>query len=333
MIKVILFSTINHSRFTPVRLVLIKTINKKHVTGFINNRENKGGYIANLNLITMKILVPTDFSKNAEKAIEYAAVIAKSSSAAIELLHVYTEPVTRNNIAYPLIFEETAWAVKTAREQIEKRCAEISAEKGIPCEGKVKIGATAEEIIKEADASQVDFIVVGTKGASGLDKVLFGSTTTSVIEKAPCPVLSVPMDAAIAPPKKIVFATNYHEGDMKALKKLTKFGSFFNAELIVLHVSKENLKSERDLVEQFSKAVAKESGSQQPYYYALPHENTEKGINLFIDSSGADLIALSTRKRTVFEKMFDPSLAKKLAYQARLPLLAFHAGGDLDGEG
>jgi nucleotide-binding universal stress UspA family protein len=280
----------------------------------------------------MKILVPTDFSKNANKAIEYASVIAKSSGGTLELLHVYTEPVTRNNVAYPLIFEETAWAAKTAREQIEKLCAEISEEKGVPCEGKVKIGVTAVEIIKEAADSKIDFIVIGTKGASGLDKVLFGSNTTSVIEKAPCPVFSVPMDAVIAPPKKIVFATNYHEGDMKALKKLTKFGSLFNAELLVLHVSKENLKSERDLVEQFSKAVAKESGSPQPYYYALPHENTEKGINLFMDSSGADLIALSTRKRTVFEKMFNPSLTKKLAYQARLPWLAIHAGGDSDGE-
>lgn len=272
----------------------------------------------------MKLLVPTDFSKNANKAIEYAAVIAKSSGGTLKLLHVYTQPVTRNNVAYPLIFEETAWAVKTAREQLQKLSAQISEENGLHCETQVNIGETVTEIINEAAAINADFIVMGTKGVSGLDKMLFGSNTTEVIEKAFCPVLSVPMDAVVVPPKKIVFATNYREGDMKALKKLTQFGAIFHAELTVLHVAKENLKSERDLVEQFSKAVAKESGAQQPYYYALPHENTQKGINLFLDSSGADLIALSTRKRNVFEKVFDPSLTKKLAYQARLPLLAFH---------
>lgn len=278
----------------------------------------------------MKILVPTDFSKNAHKAVEYATVIARSSNGTIELLHVYTEPVTRYNIAYPLIFEATAAAVKEARAQLEELRREISEANGVRCEVQVKIGGPANVIINEALAGGADFIVIGASGASSLDKVLFGSNTTSVIEKAPCPVISVPIDAPLTAPKKIVFATSYHEGDIKALKKLAMFGSPFNAEIIIVHVSKENLKSERDLAEQFSKAVAMENDSKQPYYYVLPHENTEKGLNAFIDSSGADLIALSTRKRNVFEKLFDPSLAKKLAYQARLPLLAFHAGGDVE---
>jgi nucleotide-binding universal stress UspA family protein len=74
----------------------------------------------------MKILVPTDFSKNASHAIDYATEIVRTSGGTLELLHVYTQPVTRNNIAYPLIFEETQWAVKTANEQLEKVCGEIS---------------------------------------------------------------------------------------------------------------------------------------------------------------------------------------------------------------
>ncbi len=276
----------------------------------------------------MKILVPTDFSKNAEKAIEYAAVIAKSTGGILKLLHVYTQPVTRNNVAYPLIFEETASAVKKAREQLEKCCAELSEEQGIQCEGQVNIGVIVDEIVKEAAASKADFIVIGSKGVSGLNKLLFGSNTASVIEKAPCPVFSVPVNAMVTPPKKIVFATNYQDGDMIALKKLTQLSSLFNAELTILHVSKEELKSERDLVEQYSKEAAKNSGSPPPYYYVLPHENTQQGINLFMESSEADLIALSTRKRNVFKRMFDPSLTKKLAYQSRMPLLAFHDGGD-----
>jgi nucleotide-binding universal stress UspA family protein len=275
----------------------------------------------------MKILVPTDFSKNADKAIDYATVIAKSTGGILKLLHVYTPPVTRNNVAYPLIFEETASNVKKAREQLEKCCAELSKDQGIQCEGQVSIGVTVDEIVKEAAASKADFIVVGSKGVSGLNK-LFGSNTASVIEKAPCPVFSVPVNAMVTPPKKIVFATNYQDGDMRALKKLTQLTSLFNAELTILHVSKGELKSERDLVEQYSKEAAKNSGSPPPYYYVLPHENTQDGINLFMESSEADLIALSTRRRNFFKRIFDPSLTKKLAFQSRMPLLAFHDGGD-----
>lgn len=273
----------------------------------------------------MKILIPTDFSKNAKRAIDYALLLAAATKSTITLVHVYSPVVTRNNLSYPLIQDEIANQVKLANEQLAELGSEISSDKGIPCEYRVMVGEMVDEITHEAKVSKADMIVMGTKGASGIEKLLFGSKTASVIERTPCPVLAIPDGTAIVLPKRIIFATDFHDSDMQTLKSLTKLVETLNAELMILHISKEKLKSERDLIEQFSKAVAIETDYKQPFYYVMAHEDTQKGIDLFVDSTGGDMIVLSTRKRSVFEKLFDSSLTKKMAYHSLVPLLAFHA--------
>jgi hypothetical protein len=57
----------------------------------------------------------------------------------------------------------------------------------------------------------------------------------------------------------------------------------------------------------------------------MTHDDIEKGVEQFADSVGGDLLALTIRKRSTFEKLFDASLTKKMVYNTRLPLLAFHA--------
>ncbi len=273
----------------------------------------------------MKILIPTDFSKNATHAIKYASAMAKALGAEIKLLCVCAPPLSRNDVAYELVEAEMASAEDAAHKELSKLSHEILDDVGISFEKEVRTGSTAYEIINAASESKIDLIVMGTKGATGIGRLLFGSNTAKVIEATPCPVLAVPADAAIALPKKIVFATNFYDSDIQTLKELSTLVNKLNAELILLHVSKEKVKSERDTIEAYSKTVALETGHQEPFYYVMQHDDAQEGINLFIDSVAADLIALSTRKRNEFEKLFDRSLTKKIAYQARLPLLAFHA--------
>ncbi len=274
----------------------------------------------------MKILIPTDFSANADHALNYASLLGKVMNANLILLHVYTPPVTRGNVAYPLITEEIGRMIGEATEKLHTISSALSEEYGISCEHRVRMGSPVGEIVNEAENSQADLIVMGTLGASGLAKMVFGSNTASVMERAICPVLAVPANTTLALPKKIVFATDYEDNDIQTVKELNKIARRLKAEFILLHVSKENLKSDRDLIEDFSKAIAKEVNIEQPFYYVMHHENTQKGIDHFVDSVGAHLIALSMRKRSVFEKLFGSSLSKKMVYQACLPLLIFHAG-------
>jgi nucleotide-binding universal stress UspA family protein len=272
----------------------------------------------------MKMLIPTDFSANARHALNYAALLAKTMKARLILLHVYTPPVTRENIAYQIITQEIGSMLSDAKEKLQAIASAITDEYGIDCDQLVRMGNPVSEVVQEAETNQVDFIVMGTLGASGLSKIIFGSNTTSVMERATCPVLAVPANSSLALPAKIVFATNFEDNDLQTVKVLANITRSLKAELILLHVSKDNLQSDHDLIENFSKAVANEVNMDQPFYYVLHHENTQAGIDHFIDSVEADLLAVSMRKRSLFERIVAPSLSKKIAYQARLPLLVFH---------
>lgn len=273
----------------------------------------------------MKILIPTDFSNNAGHALNYAALLGQVMNADLILLHVYTPPVTRGNVAYPLVNEEIGRMMNEATEKLLTISSALSENYGISCEHRVRMGSPVGEIVNEAENSHVDLIVMGTLGASGLAKMVFGSNTASVMERATCPVLVVPADSALVLPVKIVFATDYDDNDIHTMKQLVNITKRLKAEFTLLHVSKDNVRSDHDLIEHFSKAVAEEVNIDQPYYYVMHHENTQKGIEHFVDSVGADLLAVSMRKRGIFEKLFGSSLSKKMAYQARLPLLVFQA--------
>ena len=274
----------------------------------------------------MKILVATDFSANASHAVKYAGTLAKAFGAEIILLCICAPPLLRNDASLSTIEDEIKRAEHAALVKLEAVCREIIDSFGITCLTAVRTGGVASEIIQAAIDYKADVITMGTTGASGIGRFLFGSNTGEVIEGTPCPVLAVPPDAPISLPKKIVYATNFYDSDKQTLIDLNVLVGRLNAELTILHVSKEKIASEEDLIEEFSRTVARETGRQAPFYYVLKHSDTQEGINFFIDSVGADLIALSTRKRREFEKLFNRSLTKKIAYQARLPLLAFHAG-------
>jgi nucleotide-binding universal stress UspA family protein len=274
----------------------------------------------------MKILVPTDFSDNAANAIRYAVSFARATHSDIVLLNVYTPAVTRNNMAYATVQDEIGMATQLAHDRLTQRCRDIAYEDGVSCSYRVAVGMVVEEIVNLAKAEDVHFILMGTKGASGVERVLFGSNTASVLERAHCPVLAVPAQVEPVVPKKIVYATNYLDSDLEILHGLTTLCTMTGAELLMLHVAEEHQKIEADFIERFSKIVSAETRFRELFYYVLSHHDIQEGIQQFVDSVNADLLVMSTRKRTLLERLYDPSITKKLVYQLKLPLLAFHAG-------
>lgn len=70
--------------------------------------------------------------------------------------------------------------------------------------------------------------------------------------------------------------------------------------------------------------MKKETQYSRLFYYVLPHDDNEKGINLFVKSMNCDMIALATRKRNFMERLISSSLTKEIVQQAAIPVLAFH---------
>ena len=139
------------------------------------------------------ILVPTDFSADAEKALSTATELAKLFGAEIVVLHAYHVDIPMvspmdGGYALPLGFYEDLRSQATA--QVEKLAKEVAAE-GIEATGIALQEPAAVATVAQAESLPVDLIVMGTRGLTGLKPVLLGSVAERVVRTAPCPVLTV----------------------------------------------------------------------------------------------------------------------------------------------
>ncbi len=141
-----------------------------------------------------KILCPTDFSENSEHALKYALALATLSQADLQLFHV-VEPITypqSTEFFEPVLDEvELMMKMETAfQQQLEDQVTTLKAQYP-KIKGKLVTGNTFLEIIQAARDDDVDMIVMGTHGRTGLAHVLIGSVAERVVREAPCPVLTV----------------------------------------------------------------------------------------------------------------------------------------------
>ncbi len=139
------------------------------------------------------ILVPTDFSADAEKALSTATELAKRFGARIVVLHAYHVDIAvvspmAGGYALPQGFYEDLRSRATA--QVEKLAKEAAAE-GIEATGIAIQESDAVAIAAQSESLPADLIVMGTRGLTGLKHVVLGSVAERVVRTAPCPVLTV----------------------------------------------------------------------------------------------------------------------------------------------
>ena len=143
------------------------------------------------------ILVPTDFSDHAGKALTTAKELAQALGAKIVVLHAY-------HVDVPMISPMAGGAVLPqsfyddlrahAKSEVEKLAATVAGD-GVEVTG-VALGDPAGlAIIAEAERLPADLIVMGTHGHTGLKHVVLGSVAERIVRTAPCPVLTVKADA------------------------------------------------------------------------------------------------------------------------------------------
>jgi nucleotide-binding universal stress UspA family protein len=140
-----------------------------------------------------RILLPTDFSKHSNVAMTYAAALAEKFAAELYLLHVVQDLalfIPDAVAVAPPVAPPVEEFLAAAREALE-RVSKGSQLAGLPVHREVREGTPFYEIIRFAKEMNIDLIVMGTHGHTGLTHVLLGSVTEKVVRKAPCPVLTV----------------------------------------------------------------------------------------------------------------------------------------------
>lgn len=271
----------------------------------------------------VNILVPTDFSDLSRVAIDFAIKVANKLDGNITLLNVVTviQP-TRASMRLRLeALEEELLAV--AREDMKELEREISrkVKTSQPVKSKVVQGSSFNATVKnEAKRLKSGLIIIGTRGANGLKKVLLGSNTASLIEISHIPVLVVPELAEFKSFKNLIYATDLHHLD-EEIEALLPYIKIFESTVHIFHAV-SNAKAVAAAEEKIKTAISKVKYSKIDWK-VIVSKDIDKSVEDYVKETNSDLLTTFTREHSFYEKLFDRSLTRKLAFQSKLPFLAF----------
>jgi len=140
-----------------------------------------------------KILVPTDFSPDSDKALKEALDIAKQTNAKVFLLHVIGKHIQQSvdvySIDYRVVQDMEKQIKKSAIEKMEKQLAKFPQTQEIEIASNIRNGVAYEEILKEQEEKNIDLIVLASLGRTGLSKYLLGNVARIILKEAKCHVL------------------------------------------------------------------------------------------------------------------------------------------------
>ncbi|WP_100614607.1 universal stress protein [Confluentibacter citreus] len=192
------------------------------------------------------ILLPTDFSKNSINAIQYAIDMFQNTNCDFYLLNVQKASSFISDDIMVMSSSTTIYQtlISAAKKSIDNIILKIKAKHlndKHQFHSIVDYDNLIDSINQVSKIHHVDLIVMGTKGASGLEKVIFGSNTVHVMQRCHVPILAIPDNCKFNGLHKVLFTTNHLElYGVEELKWLKDFNSLYNSELEILHIKDEN---------------------------------------------------------------------------------------------
>ena len=277
-----------------------------------------------------KILIPVDFSEDSQSAVQYACQLVSQNENAqeIDLVHVFTHH--SNAYMNRRIHQLEDPQVKIAEKDMERLLDKVQKEyPTIQFNSLFKEGNLFEEISEVTSGFNYDAVVMGTKGASGLEAIFLGSNTYDVILNTKTPVLGIPQNTKGLKKDRVGLLCNFKEGEIEVLQQATKLiGKEF--ELVLIYVNKDDRRigdidiQFKDWIEEIINRV----GIQNISYTVKPQvlynraaENVSHAIaNVLIDEQ-IDFLLITRSRKSIFRKLVEENIVRKMAYNMTVPTL------------
>lgn len=262
-----------------------------------------------------KILIPVDFSNYSMKACEFAFNLAKTENAEVILLHVYFTPIYASSLPYGDVFNYQIGDEESVKTIIQKVHSDLNAlsekikEKvasgefpNVKYSCILREGIPEEEILRYAKEQRPMVIIMGTRGKNQKDIDLIGSVTAEVIDRSRTAVLAIPENTPFFNTWK-----SFH----------------FSVSLIHLTDSKDTWNEIKlaGIKEYFHKQYP----GLEIHYDVVMNDNLLKGLDQYIKDNHIDIITLTSYKRNIFARLFNPSIARKMIFHSDTPLLVINS--------
>lgn len=276
------------------------------------------------------ILYATDYSQNSVAGLLYAHNLCLKLKAKLLVLHVFDEPMslaTKVSLAY-LKKEQELFEVH--KMKLEVFCYEhlkdsaIVDRQVIAIENRSSTDGILEAIVKH----DPDMVVVGTKGGSALKEFLLGSTAVGLIKKAPCSVLTVPENTTPTPPHTLVYATDFEDADIFAIRQLVKIAEPFKAAVKIVHITTKAEYEEDRQVEWLKKMLEQKVNYKPMGFERILSEDILKELHTYIERSEVSILGMLERDDgSLMRKFMHKDLVIAMESYLTIPLLCFKVGG------
>ena len=271
-----------------------------------------------------KILLPTDFSENSYNAIRYAVELFSHEKCAFYLLNTYT-PILYDN-EYLVYSATQPTLTEIYRNNSAKGLNRIlkKIKKNFPNDEHEfhKISSfniLTDEIKEQVKEKEIDLIVMGTKGATGADEILFGSNTVQAIKKAKCPLLAIPSHFDFAEPKRILLPTDF-ETDLPPLLEILKdIIDHYSSKINILHVYFGAELSEDQ--EKRKKALGTAFKDQEHHFYSIADKSVPQAIYDFQEDNEVDMLVMVNNKHSFFENLLFRPVINEIGFHVKVPFL------------
>lgn len=274
-----------------------------------------------------RILLPSDFSKNSRNAIEYAIYLFEKEPCTFYILNacqispsglISTINKERETRLHEITVQESKAKVEKIVDQL-KKSNKVTLHKfeGITVSDSL-MNALARNIISK----NVDFVFMGTQGATGLKEIFMGSNTVSVIKNInSCPIVAVPAIYDYDIPDVIVFATDYrHMFKNAELKPLIYLAKLWGSAIKVVHIAEEN-----ELEEEQKQLKKMLQNWFEGLHYSFEDLDYYPNISLRISQLAEDknvgMIAMINSKHGFFRRLMREPVIKKVAFRTEVPFL------------
>lgn len=276
-----------------------------------------------------KILLPTDFSQNAYNAIRYAVQLVNNEECVFYLLNTYTPVLydsdfilyNSSSLSLDEIYHQNSLkGLEKIKEKILQECGEAHRFELI-----AEFNLLNEAIKEQVKDKQIDLVVMGTKGATGAEQILFGTHTVHAIKRVECPLLAVPSGFVFKDPYNILFPTdydvNYSRDHLRILKDLA-LGN--NSTIHILHVNfgfplQPQQQKQKDLLSTYLSEVSHE-------FHEVEEQTVPQGIYTFQEVNEIDMMVMVSNKHSFFENLLFRPVINEIGFNLKIPLLVIPSG-------
>lgn len=274
-----------------------------------------------------RILVPTDFSPTAERALRFALDFAERYSGTVILYHVH-KPVTNEFVgtieARDMYNKQTEINLVKKMQRLKKKVTEDN--NSVAVSTVLGRSPVINNILGFAEANRIDMIIMGTQGATGLRKTIIGTVAGKIAEQADIPVMLIPGKYDWKDPTHLVLASNYSRADKEALTLLLSIAKLFKSRVTVLHLRNAYLTpAEKEKVQTDFDAYAfelqREFNEHKIKFSLLDTDSVTETMENLDKKIPYDIIGMVRSKKGFYEKFFIGSFTKTMACITKQPLL------------